>query len=225
MDTDEAKQYLLDVGLIKAGEWETMVGGDRHSTVLWWVLLTVKRAHYAGETTQTELERCADAVSGMRAQANDLMSSLDRDIPYPYASLVGMLVRINVFLMSLWKSTELYLMLCGTRVGSQTWATAHEMNPQCHVSPNPMPPNNGWFIWWSMVVFHLAALFFWNMSYKSMFDLGKVLHNPFGNRRIDVAHETIHAGLRKLAESLLSKGTSHVPPTMPFPALQASLNA
>ena len=24
----------------------------------------------------------------MRAQANDLMSSLDRDIPYPYASLV-----------------------------------------------------------------------------------------------------------------------------------------
>ena len=122
------------------GEWETMVKGDRHSTILWWVLLAVKRAHYAGHTTDVELEKCAEAVSLMRAQANDLMSSLDRDIPYPYASLVGALVRINVFLMSLWKSTELYLMFCGmTGIGPHNWGTAHSLNPQCLI-PNPQVP-------------------------------------------------------------------------------------
>jgi len=221
MDSDESKEYLLQVGLTMPGEWETMVKGDRHSTILWWVLLAVKRAHYAGHTTDVELEKCAEAVSLMRAQANDLMSSLDRDIPYPYASLVGALVRINVLLMSLWKSTELYLMFCGmTGIGSQNWGTAHSLNPQCQI-PNPQAPNNTGLIWLVAVIFHLASLFFWNLSYQAMYDLGKILHNPFGNRRIDVAHEAIHAGLRRLAEGLLAGGEAHVPPTMPFAAPQS----
>jgi hypothetical protein len=36
-----------------------------------------------------------------------------------------------------------------------------------------------------------VALFAWNVSYKALYDLGYMLHNPFGDRRIDVAHEVI----------------------------------
>ena len=36
------------------------------------------------------------SVSSMRGQANDLMSCLDRDKPYSYASLCGLLVNINL---------------------------------------------------------------------------------------------------------------------------------
>ena len=42
----------------------------------------------------------SNAVLSMRAQANDLMSSLDRDLPYPYASIVGALVNFVIFLQS-----------------------------------------------------------------------------------------------------------------------------
>ena len=40
------------------------------------------------------------------SQANDLMSSLDRDKPFPYASLCATLVYINIVIMSTWKGVE-----------------------------------------------------------------------------------------------------------------------
>ena len=47
------------------------------------------------------------------------------------------------------------------------------------------------------------------------YDLAKVMHNPFGNRRIDIAHEPIFEGLRKLSESLLGSPVEYLPPGMP----------
>ena len=40
-----------------------------------------------------------------------------------------------------------------------------------------------------------------------------VLHNPFGSRRLDVAHSTIGKGIRKLCESLM-EAEAHLPPSM-----------
>ena len=99
MDREEARSHLLNVQLIEEGEWEAMVAGDRHTTVLWWILMAVQRMNEAGAVGSLQLRSCAEAVSTMRAQANYLMSSLDRDLPYPYTSLLGMLVKINVALM------------------------------------------------------------------------------------------------------------------------------
>jgi hypothetical protein len=48
----------------------------------------------------------------------------------------------------------------------------------------------------------LVVLFAWNVSYKSLYDLGYLLHNPFGDRRIDVAHETIGSGIRAFSRSV-----------------------
>lgn len=47
-----------------------------------------------------------------------------------------------------------------------------------------------------------------------MYDLCKILHNPFGNRRVDVAHEAIQGGLDKLAKELITNGEKLLPPGM-----------
>ena len=63
-------------------------------------------------------------------------------------------------------------------------------------------------------VANLVILLLWNASYAAMFDIAKTLHNPFGNRRIDVAHEAIGKGLRKLADALCTHGADHLPPEL-----------
>lgn len=37
-----------------------------------------------------------------------------------------------------------------------------------------------------------------SVAMQSLYDLAYVLHNPFTDRRIDVAHETIGGGIRNL---------------------------
>jgi hypothetical protein len=40
------------------------------------------------------------------------------------------------------------------------------------------------------------------MMFQGLLDVHAVLHNPFGNRENDIPHESLCAGLRKLAEGL-----------------------
>lgn len=220
VDSDDGRIWLLKSGLLEEGEWEVMVNGDRHTTVLFWISMACRRLAAAGAMGSPEMSLCVEAVGFMRAKANDLMSSLDRDIPYPYASLLGMLVKTNVALMTAWRTSELYLNLCGVKMGAQNWATALEHNPNCKLwgdGPSDISsfPNQNATQFWTMVVLHLSTLFLWNMSYKAMYDLAKVLHNPFGNREIDIAHETINGGLRRLADELMGRTSKHLPPGMP----------
>ena len=78
-------------------EWEAMVVGDRHTTVFFWLQLSLKRLADKGALTQEAFSQCcAPAITSMRAQANDLMSSLDRDTPFPYIALAGVLVQVNL---------------------------------------------------------------------------------------------------------------------------------
>jgi hypothetical protein len=58
----------------------------------------------------------------------------------------------------------------------------------------------------------VLVLFSWNVAYRSLYDLGYVLHNPFLNRRIDVAHESIFGGIRHLSVELA--GGNHLPPAL-----------
>ena len=45
-------------------------------------------------------------ITASRAIANDLMSNVDRDQPFSYTALCGVLVKINVVIMSTWKGVE-----------------------------------------------------------------------------------------------------------------------
>lgn len=186
IDSEQARDYLMGSGLLMDGEWEAMVNGDRHSTVFWWVHTMIVRLQRGGVLHPVDVAAISESVGDMRAKANDLMSSLDLDKPISYASLCGLLVTINVFIMSTWKGIE-----WSTWMRTFGWSLAEQ--PKFY--------------------FDLLGLIVWNLSYKALYDLAYLLHNPFGPRTIDVAHETIFRGLRTLQEELM-EGESHIPPTM-----------
>lgn len=164
-----------------------MVNGDRHSTVFWWIAVRVQRLEKEGYLNIHYVVRISGAISDMRAQANDLMSSLDRDKPFPYVAICGFLVNCNLFLMSFWRSIEWAIWL-------RTFG-----------GPLLFESSKMWV--------DLFTLFAWNLSYASLYDLGYVLDNPFLDKRIDVAHETIFNGVRRLSTSL-AEGDANLPPTL-----------
>jgi hypothetical protein len=167
-------------------EWSSMVPGDRHSTVFWWLQLKLVELERAEVLQAQYLTILCASVAKMRGVANDLMSSLDRDKPFPYTALCGVLVYINILMMSTWKG-----------VSWSIWYFSY--GPDLFNQPR---------IWVDMVV-----LLLWNISYAALYDLGYMLHNPFGRRRIDVAHELISGGIRTLSASLAAAMTN-LPPFM-----------
>lgn len=150
------------------------------------VQVELVRLHREGVLHAEFVNALTSSIGSMRGQANDLMSSLDRDKPYSYASLCGLLVQINLLIMSTWKGVD--------------WATwLHSFGDQLICQPK----------FWADIL----VLFSWNLSYKGLYDLAYTLHNPFGDRRLDVAHETIGGGIRRLAEEIAAV-TNRLPPSL-----------
>ena len=186
MDAEEGRAHLEARQLLEPDEWAALLPGDRHSMVFWWIQTELVRLARVGKLEREFVATTCTAVSSMRGQANDLMSSLDRDKPYPYASLCGTLVHINLLLMSTSRGVEWakWLASFGDELPSQ---------PK---------------FWVDIIV-----LFSWNVSYKALYDLSYVLHNPFGDGRLGVAHETIGAGIAALSTSMAKVG-GHLPPAI-----------
>ena len=75
-------RYLESSGLLAAGEWDALVCGDRHTTVMWWINVQVRQLADDGVIAHPVWAvKLFDGVTSMRAKANDMMSSLDRDQP------------------------------------------------------------------------------------------------------------------------------------------------
>eukprot|EP00756_Hemistasia_phaeocysticola_P063891 Hpha_TRINITY_DN7365_c0_g1::TRINITY_DN7365_c0_g1_i1::g.9889::m.9889 len=194
MDSDEGREFLENYRygkgyLLEPGEWDALVGGDRHTTVVWWIQTHLKQLHEEGVLTDFQVLHIAQSITSLRGQANDLMSSLDRDNPFPYVQLCGLLVYINIFIMCTWKGVEWSIWTYGGKEWGQIWM----------VQPK---------IWVDTLV-----LLSWNISYAALYDLAYMLDNPFKGRWVDVGHETIGNGLRILGEEL-SEANSHLPPSM-----------
>lgn len=185
MDDESARCFLEERGYLLSKEWECMCEGDRHTTAFYWVLTQARRLEEKGKLRTDYVILISSAISNIRGQANDLMSSLDRDTPFPYVALCGFLVKMNIFIFTTWKAFEWSQWLFGM---------GHEMFHQ----------SKFWIDLFCMVV--------WNLSYGGLYDLGYALYNPFGARRIDVAHEAIGGGIFKLAKSLAEGGK--IPPLM-----------
>ena len=185
MDDDSAQLYLEDTGHLIRGEWEQMCVGDRHTTCFYWVLTQARRLHEQGRLSEQYVLLISNAISNIRGQANDLMSSLDRDFPFPYTALCGFLVKINIFIFTTWKAV----------LWSQ-WLFS--------MGGDMFSLGRFWVDLFCTVV--------WNLSYGGLYDLGYALYSPFGPRRIDVAHEAIGEGIFKLAKSLAK--ADKIPPSM-----------
>lgn len=188
MDAEAGRAYLARLDLLAPGEWEAMVRGDRHSTVFWWIETELVRLCRAGKLEAPFVASLTFHVGSMRGQANDLMSSLDRDKPYAYTSICGVLVTINLWIMSTWKGIEW-----------ATWLRSFGDSASSGLASQPK-------FWLDILM-----LFAWNISYQGLYDLGYSLHNPFGNRRLDVAHEVIGSGIGKLSAAI-ARVDGHLPP-------------
>ena len=187
IDSDDGRGYLERAGLLLPTEWDALVDGDRHTTVFWWIQIQVRQLADDGVIAHPVWAvKVFDSITFMRAKANDMMSSLDRDQPYPYVALCGLLVQFNIVFMTVWH---------GFHWAIWNFAT----NYAVWKSPK---------IWVEIFV-----LFSWNLSYAALFDLTKMLYNPFGQRRIDVAHDAIGQGVRALARGLAT-AAPHIPATM-----------
>jgi hypothetical protein len=185
MDSLQGKQYLEEYGVLLPGEWELLANGDRHSAALYWCQTLINKMNLNGEMTDNSAIKVCEDISSFRAKANDMMSSLNRDLPFPYVALCGMLVKVNVFIMSSWKAVQWSAWLKTFGYGG--------LSNQIR--------------FWA----EIFLLFAWNVSYMALYDLGYFLDNPFGNRRIDVAHEIIGLGLHKLGAYCSTKRGNELP--------------
>lgn len=175
MDDSIGREYLVRRGLVRGREWETMVPTDRHTTVYFWIQTQLVQLEKAGSLNPHYVLSLSNSIRNARSQANDLMSSLDRDLPFPYVNICFLLVAINVFIFSTFKGVlwSIWLYSNGNRLAAQ-----------------PM--------FW----IDLLSTFAWNLSYTALYQLCYVLYNPFGSKKIDIAHATIGGAIQSLSIQL-----------------------
>ena len=97
-DSVAAREYLEDTGLLVDDEWAAMEPGNREATVFFWVNIELKNCLSEGVITVFEFTQLVGQVTRMRDAAHDLMARGSLDMPYPYASMIGLLVQIQVAL-------------------------------------------------------------------------------------------------------------------------------
>jgi hypothetical protein len=186
------RHHLEVIRLLEDGEWDAMFPKDRHTTVWMWCFGIVGAMSSSGLIGQSQQLLCGNAISAIRAQANDLLSCLDRDLPYPYVHLVTVLVKLLMLVQLL----------------------DFALSPETDVAEDPSSAEEV-----GVILLLMGGVFLTVLGLQGITDLHAVLHNPFGPRRIDVAHVAIFADLRALSVSLLqsppdrgSPGPSIVPP-------------
>ncbi|CAE7408104.1 bglB [Symbiodinium natans] len=183
MDSEATCEYLCKQGLALPTEWDAMVKGDRHTTVIAWIQQKCVMLEKEGLIPAQALPKISEDISTLRGKANDIMGCLEMDKPYAYSSLVGMLVNINLFIMCTWKGVE--------------WSI------WCRSFGGALFEQPKWYL-------DILVLVVWNMSYRALYDLTTTLHSPFGARPLDVFHELIAKALRKLADEMM-EGASTAP--------------
>ena len=107
MDDDATRADLETRALLRAGEWEAMAAGERHTVVYAWIQARVVQLSRSGVISGHELSLLFEAVSRTRTLAGDLMGSTQRDLPYPYASFVALLVKFHMLAHALARGFEL----------------------------------------------------------------------------------------------------------------------
>lgn len=186
IDNESGREYLENLNLLKRGEWDSLIDGDRHTTAWWWIQMQARELRRRGViVSDIDFHKICNAVTLCRGEANDLMSVIDRDQPPPYSSVCSLLVNVNIFIFLFQKGV-----LWATWAFELGWGGIYA-EPKMYLS--------------IFVVYTYCAIF------SRLFDLCYALHNPFGPRKfVDLPHGPISAGLRKLAKELCE---CHLPPT------------
>jgi hypothetical protein len=182
IDTDEAKEYLINLNLIKSNEWDEMIDGDRHTSVWFWIQVKAKQLEEMEVINDTGFAIFNKSVTISRDAANDLMSCINRDQPPPYVFVCASLINIHLLLHSVMTGLK--------------WAIwMYDSNE-----------NTGLSVWTEPRMYlDVFVLFFYTCIYAMLFDLCALLYNPFGPRMIDIHHYECGKQIRRFAKDLCRK--------------------
>jgi len=315
----QAKEYMTtgEYSLLEPDEWDAMLPDDRNTSIFLWIMMKCKLMMVSGHISPIEFTHILSATTAMRTIAHDLMARLSVDIPYPYASTIGYLVHIVVFLQCT-KNALACVVLYPIYKGPFPWknndSTEAEAEPEAEaeaepesttepeaesqaepeaeagrrlqstfvtdgwvpmiaasvmslpsmllstsiLSYNTLPSSGaskrllqedlgaveaiavpigdgavveptseltGWANNLHLWILQLGCMLLWIMTYHAFFNIHKELHNPFGKREIDIAHEHFMARLRRLATVLLEEDMESIAPGLRADISNLSANA
>jgi len=175
MDTLEGRYHLDYLGLLEWDEWDKMTHGDRITSVLFWILSKLSQLQSQGVITGLDKQHLCNFTADLRDRANNLMSTIDRDHSIPYATIVALLVNLNLGSLTIWNGLR--------------WAIRHY--------------NSEGECWRTFsMYFDIISFVLYNIMFSMLFDLSQILYNPFGPRLIDIPHNEVSRQIRKLAREI-----------------------
>ena len=182
-DSPEGRAWLETEGCVDArkAEWERMVPGTRHLTVLSWMVTVLRQCFDKG--LLRELHTLLDLVEKARSNSSDMMDRTLYDMPFAYHHLVVVIVKVLIYSVAI---------LMGAIASGSQDATSTGGN-----IPLEQPRRRAGTAFFASVISMIISL-----AFQGLLDISCVLHNPFGHKDNDIPHEALSAGLRAFADGL-----------------------
>jgi len=175
MDTDLGRKYLEGMELLREDEWENMVNEDRHTTVWYWIQRKAVTLTDQGViSSEQPLQTICTMVSCTQGIADDIMNEIGNDHCPVYTSVVGITICYTIGNFIFWKGFQ--------------WAIwFYDTNGAVWIEPR--------------MYFEVLISIAYTTILACVFDIDKVMHNPFWFREIDLPCEKHVFDLLKLVQS------------------------
>ena len=174
MDTDLGRKYLEDMELLCEDEWENMVNKDRLNTVWYWIQRKAVTLTDQGViSSEQRLQTISTAVLHAKGVSTSILNSNSLDHCPVYTSVVGITICYTIINFVFWKGFQ--------------WAIwFYDTNGAVWLEPR--------------MYFEVLISISYTTILTAVFDIDKVMHNPFWFREIDLPCEKIGLRLFNLAQ-------------------------
>ena len=173
-DTDLGRKYLEDMKLLCEDEWENMVNEDRLNTVWYWIQRKAVTLTDQGViSSEQRLQTISTAVLHAKGVSTSILNSNSLDHCPVYTSVVGITICYTIINFVFWKGFQ--------------WAIwFYDTNGAVWLEPR--------------MYFEVLISISYTTILTAVFDIDKVMHNPFWFREIDLPCEKIGLRLFNLAQ-------------------------
>ena len=161
-------------------------------------------------TTEPEAESQAEpeAEAGRRLQSTFVTDGWVPMIAASVMSLPSVLLSTSIFSYNTLSSSGASKRLLQEELAAADMTTVSAGGAVVEPTSELTGWENNLHLW----ILQLGCMLLWIMTYHAFFNIHKELHNPFGKREIDIAHEHFMARLRRLATVLLEEDMESLAP-------------
>jgi len=175
---EEGREHLEELGLLVGDEWALMqeAPGEGHNIVWNWISIAVQELVDKKYVEPCIANNMNESIRQVRANANDLMSPISRDLPFSYVVVCGYLVNVNIIVYA-----------TGNGLKWARWF--YETSGRIWLTP--------------VLYFDLLLLFLYALFFTLLYDVGHSFYNPFGPRYTDIPHGLVAASIQNLTRTML----------------------